>query len=717
VPPAVVPGATLGGIMLSCAKGQSHGWALSSGVQPFVGEFLLSRPRAEAILARGARQLEGEGAQALKSVSRKSRRVLTGPLVFELKSPGYKTVKIAGLYATALKAGTDLNTWTLQAADRRWLWPMIHVERSYNVRRSTGQTRWNGEELVPLAAADVVPDFTHVRTSLISGLVAWTATQVLEDVLQELCGADGYVIEASVYASSQVTIQDLELSDPGPQALQRVLAHLPGVTVCPGEDGRIRAFSTLGSSEIEAARKAGPPVAGTGTWRIVDRSLVRPAKFRIFMPRELEIRFDLQQSDETFVEGKQPPWLENVVQVSDPTFKLADGREVVAGSWITVEEFFTALAANQNTGPTGSGANPATGLLLDEAAVRRFSLGGLSILQRFFSFHDGAFDQLWAGRIAAIGRDYRRAYRLSAQFADRIRSFRARRAVITDAENGQRAPSPVFCDYVLKPGLRTLSYRGSDKRGFQVSGWAADLANATPAPVSVRIVDQGAAIVRFEPRRDLFGVSADIQLGTAVAPPDASAASLAVLWAGAGQNEGLTDDFKLSTILSVTPASPNSEERLHSEEITIAEACAALGQETPAKNAGPVFEDKTGLESARFAWQDASKKQILASLTDGDDLPRSLLSNPLTVRDVAKAHAARIAATLLDRGEGSFRVSLNADVRPTGNLQTVQHGFSISGQGGTFFWTQLNMPPATASIPAESLLSESTRKKILRIVE
>lgn len=714
----IVPGVTLGGIPLSCARGQTHSWTYLAGVHPYVGSFLVSRPRALAIQKRGEKQLNSVLDQPLKSGTRGSRPREVGPLTLKIHAPGRELLEIGGLYAGPVKAGTNLSTWTIQVFDARWLWVGIQVEKTYNKAIPSGETRWNGEEFVPPQAAETVADVTYRRATLRFGQ-PWTALEVLEDVLAELCGADGYVIEQSAAFSAQAPIRDLELSDPGPQALSRVLAHIPGVTVCPDKNGVIRVFSTLDQSEIAVASGAGLPLAGSGMWRVVDRSLVRPAKIRVYLSREQEVRFDLDLGS-SFPRGKQPPWLENVIQVSDKTFELADGREVAAGSWITFVEFFAALASGKNTSTNGAGANPvAVPGGLTEDLVRAYSLAGLNYISRRFIFAKGTFDQVWAGRFAAVATHWRRSFRIAPQWADRMRTVVARRAVVTDAEAAKRAPAPVYTDFVLKPHLRTL-FDSPDALGFQVLGWAADLKDATVAPVNVEVVNAGAGIIRLVPKPDLFGVYEDIQLGQLSSPaPAASAADVRALWVGSSKGGaiGLKADFKLSAILSMTPASPNNEGRLHVEEVGIAEAVELLGQPAPTSSKGPVFETMTRLESARFAWRDDFRSEILDAVFDGGELPRSLLANEETVRDVAKAQAARVASHFLDRAEGSFAVTLNPAVQPTGNLQAVTHSFGLDGRGRTTYKTQLTMPPASAAIRVDSLLPESTRRILLHLVQ
>jgi len=271
----------------------------------------------------------------------------------------------------------------------------------------------------------------------------------------------------------------------------------------------------------------------------------------------------------------------------------------------------------------------------------------------------------------------------------------------------------------VKPHLRALAYKGNKDLSYQVNGWAADLKDARAAPVSVSILDAGARIIQVVPRKDLFGVYEDMQLGELGGDaPVSTAGDLRALWVSAnGEPVSLKEQFFLSTIVSMTPSSPNSEGRLHSELVTIAEAVNLLGEPQPKSSRGPTFEAFSGLESARFAWKDSDRATILDSIFSGTKPPPSLLSNPKTVRDAAKAEAARVASHLLDRGEGTFSVTLNGSVRPTGNLLSVVHSVSRDGQGNTSYRTQLNMPPAAARIRADAFLPEGTQAALLRLVQ
>lgn len=745
--PQVVAEFALGGVKLPCDKGQTHAWGLVAGVKPYVAHFVVTRERAERIAARAKTQLEAELRDPLTSGARGKRPAPKGPLKLRIGSPKValekdrskagkagkltkeqikafrakrtNVVEVEGLYVTALKAGADLNTWTVQVSDRRWLWSRPIVERSYNVTKRSGNTRWNGTQLVPLQAAEVVADLTHHRATLKDGR-AWTALEILDDVLAELCGAGGYVIEPAAKRALQAPVQNLHLGDQGADALARVLSHLPGVNVFVDLRGIARVFATLDQSEVAAADAAGRPLDRTGMWRLVDRALVRPGLVRVFMPRELEIRFDLD-TDESFPRGKRPPLLENVIKVPDSTFRLASGRVVASGTWITFTEFFAAIATGLNVTSVGAGANPSqypNGVTED--MVRSYTLPGLQYVARWFVLDGGTYDQIWSARFAAIARHWRRSYRLDAQFSDRVLSFKARRAVLTDSENGLRAPSPVYVDYVLKPQLKALAYRTNDTaRSYNVQGWAADLSQAKAAPVSIKILDQGARVFQLEPRADLFGAYEDIQLGEVEGDaPTSTAGDLRALWfSSSGVPVTLKQQFNLSTILSVVPSSPNNEGRLHAVEVTIAEALQLLGKNAPLENHGPVHEAKTKVESARFAWRDGDQASILNSVFNGGSPPLALLSNSDSVRDVARAHAARVCSYLLDRGEGQFSVSLNGNVRPTGNLLAVVHAVGCDGSGLVSYTTTLNMPSAPAQIRVDALLPESTRNALLRLVQ
>lgn len=708
-PVTAIPYVALGGVPLSIDVGQDHGWTITSGVKPFMAIFDVSTGRAVAIKERGKTQLaDAHGPQGGTRTRDQAARV--GPLSFEIRVPNKTPLEIKGLYVLSDQPGTNRNKRGVLIADRRWLWPKIRVERSYNMRRRTGEFRLLQGDVTPIQVAAKAPDYAYRRATM-NGEKPWTAREVLEDVLLELCGEGGWVIDGDL--PIQDTIEGLYLRGDGDAMLERVLGFLPGTSVYPHPDGKIHVYNTLKNGEINAAMSAGTPRWGTGNWLVVDRSLIRPKRVHVYFGRELEVRFDYLESgvQGTRTRGREPRSLENVLPCPDPLLTLADGRTVAMGTWITVEEGLAAWAALADF--------PAEKGPLDQARIRRFYMTGLAFLHHLFAMQVGTHEinQTWARRINAIQEHWRRTFRVLSPWRDKIRSFRGYRVAIVDQENGTRARSDAYFDHVVKLGARGLTKNEQgDDCGWNTTSWAEDLADAKVAPADVEVLDEENGVIRITPRLDLGGLAVAIAPGTVNEIPKASAGEITTLWG----KVHLDEDWKLALVVTVVQDVPNDLGRLHLETVTASQAIALLpGVAPPPPGTGPDVETGVdeGIDTARFAWVDAESAAIEEAIFTGVAPPVGLMINPETVRELAVAQAARVYSLLLDRGEGSFAVSLKPDVVPVGALQQVTHRVSRPSEREVITTTALVMPPIVVPPSVTSLLSESVRRTVQRLVQ
>lgn len=709
---ATIPRARLGDEPLSIRRGENHAWTITSGTAPFQAIFEVTKARAKRILERAKDQL------ALASPDGRTRLrnqpPPTGPLTFKIEAPGKPPVEIRGLYVMSNQPTADRNTTGLLVSDCRWLAQRVHVERSYNVRRTTGEYRLLQGEVTPHQVAPRVADFGYRRATLREG-IPWTARQILEDVLTEVFGAAGFVMPGKI--PFEDSVEGLVLHEPGDEAIARVLAFLPGLSIFPGLDGRIVVYNTLDKSEEAAIARM--PRLLAGGWARVDRSLLRPAFVRAYSIRELELRFDYFEGDtRTVVVGREPRSLENVLPCPDVTLTLVSGHTVAAGTWITFDEFIEALVlkndypgGENSVFPGGAGLGPLT-----QSLIRRFYMAGHTNLMAVFAAVEGAgeINKLWARRIAAVQEHWRRTFRVLPQWVDKVRSFKARRVAITDQENGTRARADAYFDHIVKlsnKGLATLA-RNNDL-GWPVNGWAEDLANAEVSPADVEVLDEDVGIIQITPKPDPGGLVAAYAPGALdVSMPKITPGDATVLW---GQ-VSLSATFKLATVISAIQDVPNNEGRLHCEVVAAADAVKLLGVESAGECRGPDWEVAAGDDTARYAWVDGRKGEIEEAVFAGAEPPNDLMINRDTIRDVAVAQAARVYAYLLDRAEGSFTVSLTPDVVPTGSLQQVTYGVRYDGRK-TITYTTSVLPPIVLAPSVQALLPESTRKVLRRMVQ
>lgn len=703
-----VPRVTLGGVELSLREEDEHGWTEQAGTKPAMRTFVLSRHRAEAIFARGGEQLSSGDARTRTRTSPPP----VGPLEFIIESENRPTLRVAGLYVIATQPGDDDNTLGVLVADRRWLLQRELVDRVYNARRPSGERRLIGADLVPIEVATTVADFTYRRTSLKEDGTPWTARDVLDDVLLECLGPGGWVYDDEPPFSEPV--ETFSPPKRGDEAVAAALALLPGMDIYPGADGRIHVYNTLSGADLAAAPAAGRIVAGSGMYQLVDRRLARPAEVAVYTDREQELRVDVfERESVTIVRGREPAIAENVVKIPDSSLTLTDGRVVHQGTWITIEQALDAWAAD-----TANPTNNPNGPLTFDMLLACYP-AGFTYLQNLYAMDVpmASGNPIWGARIKALEEHFRRTFRLLPAWTDKIRSLRAYRVAVLDAENGTPAPSPAFFDYVVKPSTRGLAMRGQDnsKAGLIHEDWAELLADAKPGPADVDVIDPVNGIFRISPRTDLTGFGERILLGTLDGDAPIFTAgdvrSATHLWS----QVGMSSEFRLSTVLTVVPDAPNNEGRLHREIVSPAEAQDALGIEL-GECGGPPWHTFASDTTARFAWLDGKKDALLEAVYTGAEPPAEALTNPEQVRDVAVAQAARVYALLADRVEGQWAVSLNPEVTVAGSIRSVTH--SVKRLGLTYLLlTRLSAPPILSAPSTLALLPDATRRALRRLVQ
>lgn len=710
------PGVTLGGEALTLQDGQSVGWSLVMGLDAHTRRIVLSEARARRIFERAKAQYPSPENRG----TTRTRGAVLGPLAMVIDVERYGRLEVKGLYVEVLREGADPNTLSVLVSDRRILFDRIAVERSYNVRRRTGNFSLIKGALQPIQLALNVPDFNMRRQSMDKGK-AFTAKRALEDVLEELCGKGQFVIPDDL--ALQDSIDSAILHDGGRGALGRILSVVPGYTIFAHPDGRIHVVNTLDQSEIAVAKGAGAPISGQ--WRVADRSLLRSKRYHVYFAQEPEIRFDFveldaNQSRTRPTPGREPPDLVNVIPVSDPELTLPDGTKVAYGTWL---DFDTWLAAIKLTDDAATPSNtPIFGPLTHALLLKHF-LANWPQLELQFTLQEAAPtapNLVWSRRLSAVKQHWRQSFRVPSQWLDKVRNIRANRAAIMDTVTGQRARSDAYLDHLVRPTFRGLVHH--DQMGWQVDdSFAADLADAKPSPFAVSILDADVGILRIAARLDPFGWNSALQPGLAKDGqlPDirAGSRSVAATTLARWNQVELAAGFRLAVVLSVTQDAPNTLGRLHKVTIPVAKALAKLSAKGSTEANGMDTELLSDEETARFAWIDSARDRILEAIFDDKiKMPAELLVNPNIIKDIALAHAARALSFFLDHAVGSFGVSFRPDILPTGKLKAVTHEVRRAGREMATT-TTLNMTEDALAPSISALLPESTRRVVRRLVD
>lgn len=660
-------------------------WGLTSGTDPFTTSVEVEAGIAQALAQKMVR-----------------------PLDLVIEGATFRKV-----YLMEVHAGATPFTRRLILADRRWRWARTWIRKKFNWRRRTGNTRiaygTGSSQLEALQEADIID---YAPWSLNSG-TRFTAIEALDDVLSEL-GESQYTLPVGANVN-QMRIEHLTVDSAGDAALDRMLHFLPGSDVTVDRNGLTRIFTKLDSiaATVDNVGNAGAPVVGSGTLTQVDRSRLRPTKVRVYFTPEVEVRFDYTTASATAAQEKTDAEsgdvsigdLVNVGPSPDPKV-----GEVVRGTWTTFQDFYD-LWAGSEIGQAKAGLGP-----INDEIVRRHAKRAHVSLEFLYAMDSGNQPDLtWQSRIKVIRLHWRKTFRLHRTWIDRILTLKAERLAIIDQVTGLRPPAEAYADYIVKPSMRSLAKQktGLQGTGWTVEGYAENLADARPVPAELRVLDAQAGVFTVQPQIDPWGEGAGIMFGAleGQAPAEAVGGVVGKIALWESEEVRLKKDWQLATVMTVTPAAPNSTGALFAVDVSPGDVEEFVGPVGSCR--GELYEVRipAGLTTAWFGWRDEDATQTRDYLLRGGKPPTSLLLNKTIVRAVARAAAARVYERMLDRIEGRAAVPFNPRVVVDGSVESVMHAVSTSGA----VLTGINCPPVSSAQDLDQYLPDSVRAVLERM--
>lgn len=712
------------------------GWVLRTGTAPHILTLDIDATAAARLFSQAERD--------------KSRLIL--------RTFGGDEQAVEGL--TILSTGPSNTPYTssLRVADIRWAWPRRWVKRSYNIRRKTGAVRRIGDEQTPRAIATVADDVAYAAWSLEDGVTAWTPEAIIKDVMDRV--TPEWEDRNGVLNNIQLPdIEGLELDSEGDAAVGRVLTAMGGVlTVYVDYDGVAVLLNRAddGEREIVGApapepeplttrtrieATAVPLIQGPQLWAVQNRRLERPELVRVFISRVFELRADFVEKTEGAV-GKTkerakgvPVRCQNVLRIPEDA-KQADGfpgRDVVAGTWVTFDDYLAFLADK-----------PPSGTSLPAISRSLLNQGWLHAVPEAYASPALDPSGLWARRIAAIRQHYRLTYRIGEPWISRLRGIKGYRVSLDDVENNLRGPSSAFVDHAAWITWRAVGSEVDDRppvshivrnrfanpigpdesnptRGATVGTPITDL---KAAPFAVTVVDEDQGIFTLTPTLDWSGEATRYER-SAITKASLPSADLRedVIWLQDGE---LVPDHELSVILTCTLGAPNDLRQFHTIEITPEEANALIPGDRGAEQAlGPVLEVHVpeSVAVARFGWDDTRAQAIYDAFSIAVGAARdSDLGNALgeainreELEIVAQAEAARQYARFRDHIEGSLTTGFIPGLRPRGTVKQIEHAWRPGPNGGAL--TVVDLPPEPPEFTLEAILPRGIQRYVRRFVE
>lgn len=704
-------------------------WSIREGVQPVVESFHIA-------------------AQDLQAFSRKARVSL------ELVCPR-GSITFQNLWLVNTGPGPNPYISTITVADRRIWWSYTHVLRRFNMRRRVGVKR----PVSPTAELQpVLPDVQYAKYSLKdpeSGK-KWAAVDALESVLRDVIKADPEKDETYVLPKlGGLDVENLEIDDAGDAALARILSYFPGWTVYVASDGSIQFYSRGDATDETAVARMRPPIVGMGNAGPVQRRPVRPKEVHVLFTPEVEVRFDYTESASTQTtktekQKEDQRLLDNVLSVPDFTLFVGN-NQVTQGTWITLDDALASWPVNFLRSKRITKGDLLRAFVPFKDLWGGFVLGGQK-------GDNARFD--WAARVGALQTHWRRSFRLPQRWMDRTLSIRAYRVATVDPVTGSRAPATAYMDYIMVPGQRAFFGMGQTDRAnavaaINVPGYQATIGpTSKPSPVEVSVIDHDQGILRLEILSDPARMFTQFIPGTIsdtlIPTGDIAIAGRqgqTVAWNGApgGNWVSLDASWKMSVILTLIPAGPNSQDQLYRvvvkpEDVRDIVPPFALGQ---AGN-GPVMTVRipASVETARVRWADDDAQTIARIFgvgregKDSDeqiDISRMVVNKFTSTRaagpgqtttggtvaagleNIARAEAARIWTEYADRHHGTIGTDLAAlgDLSLGGNLEELL--FEIAPDGRATI--QGIMPAGGLQMSLFAFMDPGTRSLVLHLVK
>lgn len=700
-----MPVATLAGVPLEAHETVS--WRFTQGVAPYQRFFEVHKDSAAAIMSAAAPGTEVE-------------------LYFS--APGHDELRVKGLTVLSIAPSAHPDRLSVLVADRRIFWDRKQVHYRFNMRRRSGDFRLVDGVMERINA---VPDVTFARYSLRSEQFVWTAKEVILKIVNEV--TNGLYDASKVDFATALDIDGLELQDDGASAIKKVMDYVPALTGFMDADGVYVLTSTAGGDEGPHLADSGPPIVGPMLTTDVDMQRSRPSEIEVYFQPEDEMRFDGLEGYAATVNGpREPRILRNVLPLPDRKLTIA-GKVVVQNTWVEINQALLDAWNNDTSNPARVQIGGRTVNLpaISFTVIQRLWLspGGY---HAYYEIAGG--NSVWARRWNAIMRHYRQTYQIDRRWRDRLRSARAERVAIQDPENARRAPADIFADHCVIPSRKRIAFFRADpskKLATNRKAWE-NLDDPNRLIVDARLAET-AILTPLDADQFVFHATyqTDQQGNTLAIVPSilqakADGASIDIPEADPRAAQALfllhlaklSPKHRFTTILTVASASPNGLGSLYKIKVSPNEAKGFLPKPVAARIGqcrGPVFQlfVSPQVATARFAWQDASAKEIEDAILDGKPRSPARLLDPVHVGNVAKSMAAIIYALFADRVEGTRVTDFDSRRLPVGRISSVVH--EIGRRGAAL--TRLELPPHMATYDFMSLLPEGTRRQLFAKVQ
>lgn len=659
-----------------------------------------------------------------------------------------KPLTVKNLWVLKIMPGESAYFSRVMVADRRWMWSLWHLGPfRFNMRRNVGVKRIIDNQNIAVDF-DRAPQVAYWKWSLDESKV-WTVKRMIEKTLKAVASREqrDYGTSFPINIRSEVgaandalPIEELTIDDQADLGVNRAMSYVPQATLYVDYDGNVVVYSRATGAEAGIVKGIVPELVGMGHTDLVKNRNVRPKKIIVKFTREIELRVNFIEvavaAGQTVTDDDPDSrTMENVLPIPDYSLSVR-GRTLPQGTYIQVNDAFRSWGNLPLVGATV----PLDHKLVQRAFIPHMDLWAALTLAGQRPDEKGTLKN-WVGRIAAVQNNYRRTFRLSSTLMDRVMSVRAYRLATIDPQSGQRAPSPAYGDYAIMYTQRSIWRNRAQgapldyaiNRSAYPGANLDDTVEPSPAVVSVPDSDQGIIHVDYvvDPNRTYEMIlPSQIEAGS-MPTADLRQRTRSISFdtvIDATNPPRLSSAFKLAVIVTVVPAAPNDETQLHSIEVKPEDVASLIPNKKAAALGecdGPTMEIRIGpqVEVARIQWLDARAADIEKALgiQKGEPDLSGLVVNEAggagkfgaSLNNIARAAAARVYASLVDRYQGEASGAFNPDLQLAGYADAIAQTVDSDG----FPSTSVTFPEDIAPVPIAAFMNASDRAAIFKLVQ
>ena len=720
-----IASATLAGVTLLALD--TVGWTFTPGVHPHMRTFTIARADLPKILAA------------------QDRQVFTGlnvqGVTLSIDSPdALKPQTVGNLFILYTAPSKHPDMVGVVVSDIRWLWPYRYIVRRYNVKRRTGSS-YQLAGALNQAIQNTAANFVYAPFSLIPPdyTQRWTVKTAVPDLMNEV--TDDFFTDAGVnYADDALEIDGLEINDPAPAAVQRILNLLPGLQVRISDTGETELYQTTDGSEVAMIGNMTGPFVSTLQPEFISLKTIRPKNIHVHFQCEDELRFDFQEGvnvtrsvDDRFMRNVLPLPVQTTMSSGN---SYPAGTVLAAGTWVEITDDLLAFWFTQYP-PLMPAGGSFSGKPIPQLTLQKLRDIWNSADQNMYVTLIQAIgnDPIWGRLMNALKYHYRQTFQVNLRWMDRLLGIVNKRVSLLDPVNNSWAPASVYTNYELQPTFRMLAKNASDAiarlyvdvLGLAVGGVPNISCNVRTqgivAQATLQIYDAQLGIMHIQYVKDAAGnqFSAlpslaegfDQSTGATVPLPDVGVGTSRVIKTSSGTR--LQAQHLLSVVITGITGSPNDLTQSFDYTVSLKQARGvlppAVGNRLP-DAVGPDMHVYLGnsIETARFAWDDDQADAITNAVLLGQPRVVTLMVNYDYVKAVAVAQAANLYSNMIDHVEGEVTALLDPDITLTGRMGFVEHGLREDGVA----FTRVALPATNQAFNLWQLMPEWARRQLRR---